>query len=273
MSASDSGNPVTVVTPLPALPLISRPTRTAAGLAAPGAPLGHTHSRTGLRQLGHRLPTAGRINDSAAIPVLCRLTFAGRHLQSISPGTTHGLYRFCVVARAARLAGAARAPHHDDLVEAVKDGELWELVVHHVPEPDGMRAEIDRRLGLQRAGSMIPFAVIEEPTGRAVGMTTFMNIDARQPARGNRLHLVPQARAAQRLEHRVQAAAFDPCFRTLELHRRGIPHPFLQSSEPRRHRAFGRKIGRGIAAAPDRPKRHPARHLLLTAFSTASGRR
>jgi hypothetical protein len=45
------------VTPLPALPLISRPTRTADGLAAPGAPFGHTHSRTGLRQLGHRLPT------------------------------------------------------------------------------------------------------------------------------------------------------------------------------------------------------------------------
>jgi hypothetical protein len=41
---------------LPALPLISRATRTAAGLAAPGTPFGHTHSRTGLRQFGHRLP-------------------------------------------------------------------------------------------------------------------------------------------------------------------------------------------------------------------------
>jgi hypothetical protein len=48
---------VTVVTPLPALPLISLPTRTAPGLAAPGAPFGHTQSRTGRRQLGHRLPT------------------------------------------------------------------------------------------------------------------------------------------------------------------------------------------------------------------------
>jgi hypothetical protein len=57
MSEGDIGSPVTVVTPLPALPLISRPTRTAAGLAAPGTPLGHTHSRTGLRQLGQRLPT------------------------------------------------------------------------------------------------------------------------------------------------------------------------------------------------------------------------
>ena len=56
MSDSDIGRPVTVVTPLPALPLTSRPTRTAVGLGEPGAPFGHTHSRTALRQLGHRLP-------------------------------------------------------------------------------------------------------------------------------------------------------------------------------------------------------------------------
>jgi RimJ/RimL family protein N-acetyltransferase len=41
-----------------------------------------------------------------------------------------------------------------------------------------MRAEIERRLGLQRAGSMLPFTVIEPSTGKAAGMTTFMNIDA-----------------------------------------------------------------------------------------------
>ena len=68
--------------------------------------------------------------------------------------------------------------HHDDLVEAVKDGELWSLWYTSVPEPDKMRAEIERRLGLQRQGSMLPFAVIEISTGMAVGMTTFMNIDA-----------------------------------------------------------------------------------------------
>ena len=68
--------------------------------------------------------------------------------------------------------------HHDDLALAVKDGELWTLWYTQVPAPDGLRAEIDRRLELQRQGSMIPFAVIEKSTGQAVGMTTFMHIDA-----------------------------------------------------------------------------------------------
>lgn len=70
-----------------------------------------------------------------------------------------------------------RPAHHDDLVEAVRDGELWKLWYTSVPMPEGMAAEIERRLGLQRAGSMLPFAVLDAH-GKAVGMTTYMNIDA-----------------------------------------------------------------------------------------------
>lgn len=68
--------------------------------------------------------------------------------------------------------------HRDDLIEAVKDGELWTLWYTKVPTPEQLPAEIDRRLDLQKQGSMIPFAVIEPSTGQAVGMTTFMHIDA-----------------------------------------------------------------------------------------------
>jgi RimJ/RimL family protein N-acetyltransferase len=68
--------------------------------------------------------------------------------------------------------------HHDDLAEAAGDGELWRLWYTAIPAPEGMRAETDRRLGLQRAGTMLPFAVIEPESGKAVGMTTYMNVDA-----------------------------------------------------------------------------------------------
>jgi len=68
--------------------------------------------------------------------------------------------------------------HCDDLVEAVKDGALWTLWYTSVPPPEGMQAEIERRLALHAAGSMLPFAVIDNTTERAVGMTTYMNVDA-----------------------------------------------------------------------------------------------
>ncbi len=70
-----------------------------------------------------------------------------------------------------------RPEHHNDLVEATCDGELWKLWYTAIPSPEGMAAEIQRRLGLQKAGSMLPFAVLT-PQGQAVGMTTYMNIDA-----------------------------------------------------------------------------------------------
>lgn len=68
--------------------------------------------------------------------------------------------------------------HHDELVDAVKDGELWNLWFTFIPTPERMAAEIERRLTLQTQGSMLAFTVIDPRTGRAVGMTTYMNIDA-----------------------------------------------------------------------------------------------
>ena len=65
--------------------------------------------------------------------------------------------------------------HASDLSSNV--GDLWKTWYTPIPKPDQMSAEIDRRLDLQQAGSMAPFAVIEPKTNRAVGMTTYMNID------------------------------------------------------------------------------------------------
>ena len=79
-------------------------------------------------------------------------------------------------APAARLAPLARE-HQAALCEAARDGELWQLWYTSVPSPEGMAAEIERRLGLQAQGSMLPFTVFDAG-GKVVGMTTFMNIDA-----------------------------------------------------------------------------------------------
>ena len=66
--------------------------------------------------------------------------------------------------------------HRDGLTEAVKDGELWKLWYTSVPRAEGMAKEIDRRLGLQAAGVMLPFTVFDAD-GKIAGMTTYMNVD------------------------------------------------------------------------------------------------
>jgi len=55
--------------------------------------------------------------------------------------------------------------HREPLVDAVRDGELWNLWYTLIPKPDGMTAEIDRRLGLQEKGSMLPFTVLDKTQG------------------------------------------------------------------------------------------------------------
>ncbi|MGZ4879308.1 MAG: GNAT family N-acetyltransferase, partial [Candidatus Angelobacter sp.] len=67
--------------------------------------------------------------------------------------------------------------HHDDLIEAVKDGELWKLWYTVIPEPSQMKAEIERRLDRQSKGGMLPFAVRDTHTAKVVGMTSYWNVD------------------------------------------------------------------------------------------------
>jgi N-acetyltransferase len=66
--------------------------------------------------------------------------------------------------------------HAQAQCDAVRDGHLEQLWYTAVPTPEGMVAEIERRLGLQAARSMLPFTV-QDATGRVVGMTTYMNVD------------------------------------------------------------------------------------------------
>lgn len=75
---------------------------------------------------------------------------------------------------AGRLEPLSQA-HHDDLCAAV--GDLHSLWYTSIPSPAEMATEIDRRLDAQRAGALAPWAVVDASTGRAIGMTTYLNLD------------------------------------------------------------------------------------------------
>ena len=65
--------------------------------------------------------------------------------------------------------------HCEELVEAVKDGELWKLWYTFVPSPETMQEEINYLLSLFNQGSMLPFVIIYKE--KVVGMTTYLNIN------------------------------------------------------------------------------------------------
>jgi N-acetyltransferase len=71
--------------------------------------------------------------------------------------------------------------HHDELVRAASDGRLWDLWYTSVPSPETMRADLADKLARQAAGETLPFTVRRTDTGAAVGMTTYLNIEADVP--------------------------------------------------------------------------------------------
>lgn len=67
--------------------------------------------------------------------------------------------------------------HHPALCEAGFDPELWRLSQTAVITPDLMRKYIEQALLWQQQGTALPFATVEQSSGRVVGSTRFANID------------------------------------------------------------------------------------------------
>jgi RimJ/RimL family protein N-acetyltransferase len=68
--------------------------------------------------------------------------------------------------------------HEKGLMEAAKDGRLWELFFTSVPEPEKTRAYIDTALQGQKDGHMLPWAVRDLKANTIVGSTRYHDIIA-----------------------------------------------------------------------------------------------
>lgn len=100
--------------------------------------------------------------------MLCRATYDGR-VSFTQPVTLTGELVALTPLSVDDVDGAAKA---------ALDGRLWELTFTSVPRPEGMAAEIERRLDLHRQGRMLPFTIRRDgDRGEIVGMTTFMNVE------------------------------------------------------------------------------------------------
>jgi RimJ/RimL family protein N-acetyltransferase len=68
------------------------------------------------------------------------------------------------------------ADHVAALEAAARDGELWNLRVTSVPAPGETSAYVAAALKGQADGHMLPFAVVDAPSGRVIGSTRYHDI-------------------------------------------------------------------------------------------------
>jgi N-acetyltransferase len=77
--------------------------------------------------------------------------------------------------RGIRLEPLALA-HEQGLREAAADGELWNIRVTSVPEPENTKKYIEDALKMSEEGNRYAFCVIEESTGRVLGSSSYHDI-------------------------------------------------------------------------------------------------
>jgi len=68
--------------------------------------------------------------------------------------------------------------HEDEIRLAVTDGELWKLWFTMVPRPEEVRGYIEGLLAQRELGEAFAFAVRDTASGRIVGGTRYLHIDA-----------------------------------------------------------------------------------------------
>ena len=66
--------------------------------------------------------------------------------------------------------------HEAGLREAAADGELWNIRVTSVPEPQDTRKYIEDALAMRAAGNRFPFAVIDDSSGKVMGSSSYHDI-------------------------------------------------------------------------------------------------
>lgn len=66
--------------------------------------------------------------------------------------------------------------HEESLQDAAQDGELWNIRVTSVPEPDQTKKYIEDALAMREAGSRFAFVVLEAGSYKVLGTTSFHDI-------------------------------------------------------------------------------------------------
>lgn len=129
--------------------------------------------------------------------------------------------------------------HEAGIAAAAADGELWNIRVTSVPEPQETRGYIETALKQRAEGSRLAFAVIDVAANDGKGKVSVQHQLSRHrsqhPSRRNRLDLVREKLPAQQGQHPVQTDADAARVRDTRLRGRWLarqPHEFRSRSAP-----------------------------------------
>lgn len=120
--------------------------------------------------------------------------------------------------------------HRSELIEAIADGELWNLFVTLVPRIEGIDEFIENAINAQLSADGLAFATIDKVSNRVVGSTRFMK--ASLPNRRVEIGFTFIAKSFQKTQINTEAKLLmlAHAFETLRLNRVEFLTDYLNSA-------------------------------------------
>ena len=120
--------------------------------------------------------------------------------------------------------------HRSELIEAIADGELWNLFVTLVPRIEGIDEFVENAINAQLSADGLAFATIDKASNRVVGSTRFMK--ASLPNRRVEIGFTFIAKSFQKTQINTEAKLLmlAHAFETLRLNRVEFLTDYLNSA-------------------------------------------
>ena len=90
---------------------------------------------------------------------------------------TAPLLTYCAIPGSKVILEPLVLEHEDELITAVKDGELWKLWYTPIPTPEKMKDYIEEALRMGENAGALPFVVREKVSNTIIGTTRYFNVD------------------------------------------------------------------------------------------------
>ena len=151
----------------------------------------------------------------------------------------------------------------DELIEAVRDGELWRFGTRRSRRPRRWRPRSIGASPCRRRARCCPFTVVDGTAGKAAGMTTYMNIDA--PHRRVEIGSTWYRKGVQRtdLNTHCKLLLLTHAFETLDCIAVEFRTHFFNQQSRRGIERLGAKLDGILRCHQISAERHAARHLRL----------
>ncbi|ROS05593.1 RimJ/RimL family protein N-acetyltransferase [Sinobacterium caligoides] len=120
--------------------------------------------------------------------------------------------------------------HRGELIEAISDGELWNLFVTLVPRIEDVDEFIESAISAHESGDGLAFATIDKISGRVIGSTRFMKANLQNKRVEIGFTFIAKSYQKTKMNTEAKLLMFTHAFEVLSLNRVELLTDYLNTT-------------------------------------------